>query len=263
MPQPNPSLGTRRNNPGILTKEIHLRFGEHTTGAGALGADQILNSADIFTPANGTAFALTQAFHNDGVARCLGVSLLKQVANGGYTVRITGVDQFSQTQTEDITWASTTAFGAALYHIFTRFAYLYLISVVKIASSGTPNAADRVRIGLSPVVAGFPGTIVNPQPNGAQLNQYRGIGLPIPLSAGTDTTGASSTLYTSEIRGTKVTELAATAGTSAPMTRGAGWFVDTAYNVMMIADADIPIAPSATTDGVRSYVLHFQTNRWE
>ena len=253
----------RRHNAGLVTKSLPLRFAEHTAGAGTIGADQILNSTDIFTPANGTALTITQAFHNDPCARCLGVTLLKSTAAGGYTVRLVGHDQFGEIQQEDITWASTTAAAATGHHIFTRYAYLDLISVTKIASSGTPNAADRVRIGLSPVAAGFSDTIINPQPNGASLAQFRGIGIPIRLSGGTTPTGAASALFTSEIHGVAITELAATAGTSAPITRGAGWLVDAAFGVLIIADADLPIAPDATTNGIRDYIFHFQTNAGE
>lgn len=260
-----PSPWARKNSPLLVSAQgLVVAFAEHTTGAGGLGADQILNSTDIFTPAAGASLGTpTAQFHNDSVARCLGVSLLKQVAAGGYTVRITGKDGYGRDVTEDVTWAAATAAGAALHHIFTRYPYRQVTSVAKIASSGTPDAADRVRIGLSPVAAGFPGTIINPQPNAAQVNQYRGCQLPIDVSAGTNPAGVASTLFTSEVWGVKVTELAVTAGTSAPITRGAGWFVDPVYGIWIWADADLPIAPAATTDGVKYFVLGIQTNRGE
>lgn len=263
-----PSVWGRKNSPSLVsTQGTVVAFAEHTTGAGALGADQILNSTDIFTPAVGSAaatFTPTAAFHNDSHARCLGVSLLKQVANGGYTVRIVGVDGYGQDVTEDITWAAGTVFQAAVHTIFTRYAYRQVVSVTKIASSGTPNAADRVRVGLSNVAAGFPGTIVSgASSNGCQANQYRGVQLPFPVSTGTAPGGAASALFTSEIWGVKVSEFAGTAGTSAAITRGAGWFVDNVYGIWIWADADLPIAPAATTDGVKYYVLSVQTNRGE
>lgn len=262
-----PSNWSKRNSPLLVSHQgFVVAFAEHTTGAGALGADQILNSTDIFTPANGASLAITQAFHNDSVARCLGVSLLKVATNGGYTVRLSGRDGYGRDIQEDITWAAGTVAGAAVHTIFTRYAYRQVTSVVKIASSGTPNAGDRVRIGLSPVLAGFPGTIVSAGAgvnNGAQANQYRGCQLPVDVSSGTAPDGTASALFTSELWGVKVTELAATAGTSAPITRGAGFFVDGQYGVWIWADADLPIAPAATTDGVKYYVLGMQTNRGE
>ena len=251
---PAPSYWARIHNAALGTAQINVAFIESTTGAGALGADQILNSTDIFTPANGTALTLTKRFHDDPVGRCLGVSLLKSTSAGGYTVRLVGYDQFGEIQQEDITWAAATAAGAALHHIFTRFAYLGLLSVTKIASSGTPNAADRVRIGLSPIGTDFPGTIISPQPNGSSLTQYKGIGLPIPLSLGTDFAGASSALFTSELRGISYT------GANVPvaLNRGAGFLVDSAYSVFVPQETFV-----ISGAGIYGLILHCQTNRGE
>lgn len=235
----------QRHSGAVTTRQLLALFLDNSlTG--------IVNAAPL-NVADGTALALASSTFVDPCARCLVVS--QTIANSttarGFTIRIVGHNQFGDVVQEDMAFSTASAI-ATTTHMFTRNAYLDVTSVSRVSSGGTGTVVvgDTVSVGVTPIAGTVTGTILNPQPNGAALTQYQGVGLPIQIRGGFDPLGAANALATAEVRVVSVTDVLVTATLT--------YTVDAPYQVL-VPNATFVVAGA----GIHGMLIHCQTNAGE
>lgn len=119
------------------------------------------------------------------------------------------------------------------WHMFTRNAFRVVTRVVYVSRNGGAVASnDTVRLGAVHASGTLVGTLVTT--NGAAAGRYKGVGLPVPVTGGTDNVGAASADFQSEILGCFVAE-DGTSGvsTNTILSRGNEFLVDNGYSVLV------------------------------
>jgi len=169
--------------------------------------DRLVDTNDVSAgPAVGADFTLLVAGSVGGaVARCLTVTMALQAGTArGFIIDIYGADQWGQPIRERVNFGTQDV--STTYYMHTRKAFLYVNRVNFVGWNGAaPVASDRLDVGIVHVAGTLSGTLITT--NGAAAGRYKGVGLPIPVAtSGTNTLGAASAGYESEIIGCYVAE---------------------------------------------------------
>lgn len=228
----------------------------------------VTNSLTSFVGATAITAVLTQTitpttlFHDDPVARIVTLTLVADatVVTRNLTVRITGIDGYGQTRTEDIPLVGATA--GQTRHYFSRWAYRAL-TLISFTAKTAIGAADTISAGVV-ILSATLGANIGTQTNGASLTHWKGFQLPIPPK-NTLSAASPTTLDQCEVFGVAILETAAAASTVVAMSRGAGFLVDAQYNVLVTATTQHFILTGDNTGGtdIRALIVDVQTNRGE
>ncbi len=227
----------------------------------------VTNSLTTFVAATVISATLTQTitpttlFHDDPCGRIVTLNLIADgtVATRNLTVRITGIDGYGQSITEDVPLVGATAGQTRAY--FTRFAYR-AITLISFVAKTVIGAADTISAGVV-ILAATVGT-AGTQTNGASATHWKGFQLPIQPKNGLSA-ASPTTLDQCEVFGVAILESAAAASTVAAMNRGAGFLIDSVYGVLVTATTQhfILTGDNAAGTDIRALVVHVQTNRGE
>lgn len=246
-----PSNWALLNSPSLVTASAIFRpvADSLTTffAATNLNASIATGTVQTITP--------TTIFHDDPVGRVVTFNYVTVNAGSArtLTIRVTGINQFGETVTEDIVISQAINLTRVY---FTRFAYIALVSVALVAGTNTSSGgSDTLSAGIVALTgtAGTAGT----QANGASATHFQGFGLPIQVK-NTLSAAAPTTIDQVEVRGYSISETAAAASTRAALNRGAGFLVDAQFSVMVPQETFV-----LTGDGLREVRITVQTNRGE
>lgn len=257
-----PSPWARKNSPLLVHAFVtaHFVHDSLTTFVGATAITAALTQ--VITP--------TTLTHDDTVARIVTFNLICDgtVVTRNLTLRITGLDDYGETRTEDIPLVGATAGQTRAY--FSRFAYRALTSIA-FASKTAIGAADTISAGvvLTSGTAGTPGT----QTNGARADHFKGFQLPIqPL---TNMSGVNiTTVPQVEVNGQSIKQGTDAAGDFAyrtPINRVAtvttGLLVDALFGIMVPDENPVLVsitgAATPADNSVCGFHIHCTTNRGE
>lgn len=256
MPQPNPSFWARNDNSALPCASCVVTFIADALTTRFINASVITALAQSYVPLNG-------GLSGDPWPRCLTMTMtLIGAGNRGGSWRVSGVNQFGESVQELMDFGTQAGAGGPgnIYQMATRYAYKYVTQIDKVSFNGVPTGADTISFGITRnTIIATSGAFLTL--NGSRPRQFSGFGLPIPVSSlGSTNLGAASTGYESEIGGLVVGENPAGNTFSQILDRGAGFFVDPSYNIMVLSDAQ-PMAGLGVALG--ELQLHIQTNRGE
>lgn len=263
-----PSNWARLNSPALVQSQLYMRFVMNSltsTTAGAFFTATNLSS----TISSGTVQTITPTviFHDDPAARIVTFSYFTFNAGSArtLTIRVTGIDGYGETRTEDIVISQAINLTRAY---FTRFAYLAVTSVQLVSGTNVSSGgSDTLAAGivLTAAVAGTAGT----QANGASATHFKGFQLPIQPATNMSAVSIT-TLAQVEVTGMSIKHgIAATADWvyATPISRAGDFLIDNQFGIMVPDEDPVLVAVDGSAapadDAVVGFLLHVQTNRGE